>query len=102
MEEVKKLTLTCEACPSQWEGETVSGKKIYIRYRHGILRYELDGEIRYGIDHGHIYDGFMTDEEMIKLLEMQSELGASAGLRFPAGLVIARGDPDWISFLLTR
>ena len=35
---VKSLTLTCGACPTQWEGKTSDGKYIYIRFRGGNFR----------------------------------------------------------------
>ena len=34
---VTKLTQTCEACPSQWEGYTDDDRAVYIRYRWGYL-----------------------------------------------------------------
>jgi len=40
---VKKITKTCEACPSQWEGETDNDQQVYVRYRHGTLKIEING-----------------------------------------------------------
>jgi len=34
---VRRLYQTLDACPSQWEGFTDSGKLVYIRYRWGEL-----------------------------------------------------------------
>ena len=34
---VSKLTQTCKASPSQWEGLTDDGQFIYVRYRWGCL-----------------------------------------------------------------
>jgi hypothetical protein len=34
---VSKLTQTCEQNPAQWEGRTVDGLFIYVRYRWGWL-----------------------------------------------------------------
>lgn len=34
---VKSLTKTCDACPAQWEGETIDGRMVYVRYRWGYL-----------------------------------------------------------------
>lgn len=34
---VTKVTRTCHACPSQWEGETDDGRFVYARYRWGAL-----------------------------------------------------------------
>lgn len=33
---IVSLVLTCGACPSQWDGRTDDGRKVYIRYRHGF------------------------------------------------------------------
>lgn len=35
---VQTLKLTCEAYPSQWEGQLQDGRFVYIRYRYGVLR----------------------------------------------------------------
>lgn len=32
------LAQTCRACPSQWEGPTLDGRFLYIRYRWGRLQ----------------------------------------------------------------
>lgn len=37
MRKIEKITQTCSACPSQWEGEFTNGKPFYIRYRWGYL-----------------------------------------------------------------
>lgn len=37
-----KLVRTCDSCPSQWEGKTMDGKFIYIRYRQGELYLGVD------------------------------------------------------------
>lgn len=31
------ITMTCGACPSQWEGTAVDGESVYIRYRYDRL-----------------------------------------------------------------
>lgn len=87
MYKVKFMEKTCNACPSQWEGMTECGKHIYIRYRSsqffcGISADE-DSAIL-GNDSCNIliekpmnrgdYDGFLTDEEMMKLLAIKSAL----------------------------
>lgn len=41
MEILKRLTQTCEACPSQWEGFTQDDKPVYIRYRWGCLTIQI-------------------------------------------------------------
>ena len=42
---LKSITQTCFACPSQWKGETESGKKVFIHYRNGTLTVYIDDEI---------------------------------------------------------
>lgn len=39
---VQSLEQTCGACPSQWEGKTAAGQDIYVRYRYGSLRLDID------------------------------------------------------------
>lgn len=41
--EMKVIEMTCSACPSQWEGETINGDPVYIRYRWGMLRCDVWG-----------------------------------------------------------
>jgi hypothetical protein len=36
---VRTLRRTSLFCPSQWEGQTIDGKEIYIRYRYGTLEF---------------------------------------------------------------
>ena len=62
---VIKLEQTCFACPAQWDGKTDTGQGIYIRYRYGYLRLDVDGEIGvYGEQVGDGLDGGMSFEEM--------------------------------------
>jgi hypothetical protein len=35
--EIKHITQTCNACPSQWEGRSTDNRPVYIRYRWGWL-----------------------------------------------------------------
>ena len=69
MVDIKSITQTCNACPSQWEGETVDGEEIYIRYRWGTLRIDLDGETVFEQDMGDALDGYMDWEEVEDILE---------------------------------
>jgi hypothetical protein len=39
---LRRLKRTTIASPSQWEGETLDGKEVYVRYRHGLLSVEVD------------------------------------------------------------
>lgn len=41
MIKVKHITQTCRWQPSQWEGETESGKFIYVRERHDYLTVDI-------------------------------------------------------------
>lgn len=52
IEKIKRLEQTCHGCPSQWEGETYSGKKVYIRYRWGCLNIGI-GDDPLGKDYGN-------------------------------------------------
>lgn len=68
---VKKSEVECTgwACPSQWEGQTVEGTSIYIRYRWGYLRVEspfdsYEGKTLLGIQVGDDMDGVMDTLEM--------------------------------------
>ena len=53
------------ACPSQWEGETEDGKEVYIRYRWGYGRIDLDGETIYDWGGENGFDGVCEDEELL-------------------------------------
>jgi hypothetical protein len=44
MYNIATIKQTCYACPSQWEGKTEDGKDIYIRFRWGTLRLDIDGK----------------------------------------------------------
>lgn len=73
MEKIIELEQTCPACPSQWEGKLEDGRSIYIRYRGGWLRYGIADTIDDAVGNyvfekqiGGLYDGTMTEEEMLK------------------------------------
>ena len=68
MVEIVDITQTCEACPSQWEGTTVDGKEIYVRYRWGTLRIDLDGEPIFQQEIGDNLDGYLDWEEVEDIL----------------------------------
>ena len=52
------------ACPAQWEGETVDGRDVYVRYRHGTLHVDLDGFIIFKRTVGSPLDGVMDYAEL--------------------------------------
>ena len=62
--EVKDLIRFTSYCPTQWEGETANGEEVYIRYRWGFLRVDINGEEVFGVQIGDEFDGVLTDEEM--------------------------------------
>ncbi|GAF71645.1 unnamed protein product [marine sediment metagenome] len=71
---VKELYRTCCACPAQWEGETINGRPIYIRYRYGFFAFSvgkkmgdnlLDYRTIYSYQHGDGFDGDMDDITML-------------------------------------
>ncbi len=64
--EVKELRDLGGACPTQWEGRTLDGRAVYIRYRFGQLTVDVDGETLYSEGVGaDEMDGVMTTEEML-------------------------------------
>lgn len=71
------LSLTCESCPSQWEGQLNDGTYIYVRYRFGKFTYgigdSLDQAVREAMEKtpiilGEELDGFMEEATMRALL----------------------------------
>jgi hypothetical protein len=47
---VEQLVQTCGACPSQWEGRTRDGARIYVRYRYGTLAIGIGATLDAAID----------------------------------------------------
>lgn len=66
---IKSLEQTCFGCPSQWEGKTKCGKDIYIRYRWGHLRLDIDDNTEFELEHGDSFDGCIGEYEMLILLK---------------------------------
>ena len=62
---VNSIKQTCGACPSQWEGETDDKKYVYVRYRWGVLRVDVDSKTIYGEVHGDSLDGYLAYDELI-------------------------------------
>ena len=70
--EVHSLNMTCNACPSQWDGITKDNRRIYIRYRHGFLSVRIgklhDMSRMSGVEGDEVFDwhsdGSVGDEEM--------------------------------------
>jgi hypothetical protein len=78
MIEIKNIKQTCDACPSQWVGETKDGKPIYIRYRWGYLSFRL-GEVGQtnvvdykellGEQIGDAFDGSLETWDMLDIIQ---------------------------------
>lgn len=67
VKKVESYKMTCDACPSQWEGRAVDGTRFYIRYRYGWLTVRLNGsETVLEKDIGSALDGVMADGEMFE------------------------------------
>lgn len=67
------------ACPTQAEGITGKGRHFYFRYRHGhwSLRVSYDnavsGQVIASATLGHELDGFMSDGDVIAILDTYLE-----------------------------
>ena len=62
---VTELVKTCNACPAQWDGKTSDGGDLYIRYRWGYLRVDLNGETIWGAPVGEDqWDGTLNEEQL--------------------------------------
>lgn len=42
---ITELERTCDCYPAQWQGKDDDGNDIYIRYRHGCLRADVNDKI---------------------------------------------------------
>lgn len=62
---VTSLAQTCFACPSQWEGRSIDGRRIYIRFRNGWLTVDVDGVGVFG--EAAPGDGVMDTNLMVRL-----------------------------------
>lgn len=72
---IRELTLTCGACPTQYEGTTVDGRGVYIRYRHGVLDVHIGTDVDDAIGNDPVLrwkhpddsmglDGVMTEDQL--------------------------------------
>ena len=64
---ITKLTETCSACPTQFSGETDDGSNVYIRFRFGQLRIDVDGESIYNESVSNGLDGVISLKKIKKL-----------------------------------
>ena len=87
---IDSLEMTCSDCPSQWNAKTASGRYVYIRYRHGVLKvyvanseselfdgdlFNYDSKCILNIEPNHDSDGSMTNEELVQILKEQNLIG---------------------------
>lgn len=71
------VTMTCVACPAQWEGTLEDGRCVYVRYRGGWLSvgigatsYEaIDDDDTFGTQIGDHYDGTIDWTGVLKAVE---------------------------------
>ena len=61
---IKSIKKTCDACPAQWSGETVNHESVYVRFRWGTLRIEINDRVVFSEFLGEDQD----DEEEEKML----------------------------------
>lgn len=57
---ITELRCVCGACPLAYEGKTDDGREVYIRYRWGTVRLDLDGETLVRRQVGDELDGTMS------------------------------------------
>jgi len=69
------LIKTCEACPSQWEGQLDDDLYLYIRYRWGVLSVGIGETLDEAIGNrnflekvGDTFDGVMSTSTMLSYL----------------------------------
>lgn len=48
--DVRTLVQTGDVCPTQWEGRTVGGACLYVRYRSGWLRIGIGDTLDAAVD----------------------------------------------------
>ena len=68
---ITKIIETCGACPAQWSARTDAGEYVYIRYRHGHLRIDVNDDTRLEEDFISEYggDGCLSFEELQRRTE---------------------------------
>ena|ERR1017187_6196920 len=68
---ITKLTKICVTCPTQYEGETDDGKYVYIRYRFGNFKMEVNHEVIFTTSIGNGLGGCI---ELDKIKELTKHL----------------------------
>lgn len=64
---IDKIIETCGGCPAQWSARTDDGKYVYIRYRHGQFRVDVEEETVMEDQFISAYggDGVLSFEELV-------------------------------------
>jgi hypothetical protein len=52
------------SCPAQWNGQTVDGKDVYVRFRWGVLKVSVGGVCVWEEQVSDDLDGTMDDATM--------------------------------------
>lgn len=92
MIEIKNLTQTCGACPSQWEFETFEDRMGYVRYRWGHLTVQvsrpnadvmdaIDGPYQVSECLGDEFDGVISWEDVLPHIEKLTECSVKAQIK---------------------
>jgi hypothetical protein len=61
---IREIRQICQACPSAFEGATIDGRDVYVKFRYGKLRVEIAGEIVFLRQLSDSLDGVMTYREL--------------------------------------
>jgi hypothetical protein len=90
---IAALTMTCGACPAQWEGATEDGRTIYVRFRHGHLGVGFGRNIGEAVDNERtVYEEVGGDRGTMSHAEMLERTGLVLG----DGVQIEDGNyPGW-------
>lgn len=62
----RNLVQTCFGCPSAWEGETEDGKELYVRFRHGYWRVDVDGTTVVSGTSNQMADGVCSWDDILE------------------------------------
>jgi len=82
---LKELKMTCDVCPSQWEGKTEDGKTVYILYRWGCLSAGVGATLDEAVDNAM---GLHGGRPIVELepddCESEGEMSTEDMLRYQA------------------
>ncbi len=62
---IREMRQTCSGWSSQWEGKTKDGKYVYVRFRWGVLRVEIDQASLLEKTLSDALDGFLDETQLI-------------------------------------